>query len=223
MLISKKATSELRRRMNFSKETFCSGLYLSARWMAVTDASADSVNLIILPDRETAEYCSADLYNLTEGDCVFFLPESGKNVERSVYKSSLSVQRTSAIGKLLTPSKEKIFIVTYPEALEEKIPSARNIKEAVLNISQGDEISFGELKEKLFDAGFERVDFVSSPGQFAIRGSVIDIFSYSLEHPYRLSFFGNEIEKINSFDCNTQLSREKLKTAEKLGRRTFDQ
>ena len=214
MLISQNACTELRRRMNSKKETFCSGLYLSARWMVVSQLAQKGVHIILLPNREAAEYCSADLYNLTEGDCVFYLPESGKNVERSNYKSSLGVQRTSAIGKLINPDKGRTFIVTYPEALDEKVPSRSSIRSAMLSLSTGDEIPFDKLKEKLFDAGFERVDFVSSPGQFAIRGSVIDIFSYSLEHPYRLSFFGNEIEKINSFDCNTQLSIEEVKSAE---------
>ena len=200
--------------MNSEKETFCSGLYLSARWMALAEVADKAVHLVILPNREAAEYCSADLYNLTEGDCVFYLPESGKNVERSNYKSSLGVQRTSAIGKIVSPSEGRTFIVTYPEALEEKVPSASNIRSAAINLKKGDEISFKELKEKLFAAGFERVDFVSSPGHFAIRGSVIDIFSYSLEHPYRLSFFGNEIEKIHSFDCNTQLSIEEKEKAD---------
>ena len=83
------------------KEIFCSGLFLSARWVVVAEEAGENLNFIILPTRESAEYCAADLYNLTDGDCVFFLPESGKNVERSNYKSSLGVQRTAAIGKIL--------------------------------------------------------------------------------------------------------------------------
>ena len=181
--------------------------------MYLSEWAEKGIHIVILPTREAAEYCSADLYNLVEGDCVFFLPESGKKVERSNYKSSLGVQRTSAIGKLMEAGVQRLFIVTYPEALEEKIPGADSIREALLTIHTGDHLPFEQLKEKLFAEGFERVDFVSAPGQFAIRGSVIDIFSYSREHPYRLSFFGNEVDRINTFDCNTQLSVEKMDEA----------
>ena len=181
--------------------------------MYLSEWAEEGIHIVILPTREAAEYCSADLYNLVEGDCVFFLPESGKKVERSNYKSSLGVQRTSAIGKLMEAGVQRLFIVTYPEALEEKIPGADSIREALLTIHTGDHLPFEQLKEKLFAEGFERVDFVSAPGQFAIRGSVIDIFSYSREHPYRLSFFGNEVDRINTFDCNTQLSVEKMDEA----------
>ena len=182
--------------------------------MYLSEWAKEGVHIVILPSREAAEYCSADLYHLVEGDCVFFLPESGKSVERSNYKSSLGVQRTCAIGKLMEGAAQRLFIVTYPGALEEKIPAAAEIRDALLTIHTGDHLPFEQLKEKLFGEGFERVDFVSAPGQFAIRGSVIDIFSYSREHPYRISFFGNEVDRINTFDCNTQLSIEKMETAD---------
>ena len=169
----------------------------------------------MLPTRESAEYCAADLYNLVEGDCVFFLPESGKSVERSNYKSSLGVQRTAAIGRLLKyKADDKLFIVTYPEALEELIPAAEKLTGALFTIQEGEEIPYESIRTRLLEEGFERVDFVSAPGQFALRGAVIDIFSYSSDKPFRLSFFGNEVEKINTFDCNTQLSIEKLSRAD---------
>ena len=187
-------------------ETFCSGLFLSARWMVVSEAAHEGVNFIVLPTREAAEYCSADLYNLVEGDCVFFLPDSGKKVERSNYKSSLGVQRTAALARLMNPGGEKLFIVTYPEAIQERVPDRQGVKSALLTLTEGSEIKYDTLRKTLGSEGFELVDFVSAPGQYAVRGSVIDIFSYSIEHPYRLSFFGDEVEKISTFDCNTQLS-----------------
>ena len=170
--------------------------------------------MIILPDKDTAEYCSADLYNLMEGDCVFFLPSSGKGIERSNYKSSLCVQRTAAIGKISENQGELQVIVTYPEALEELIPDNKTIRNAIWSLHKGDEIEFDTLLVKLNELGFEKVDFVSAPGQFAIRGSLIDIFSFSLNNPYRLSFWGDEIEKISIFDSNTQLSVEEAETAD---------
>ena len=220
MLISTQAASLLREKLQQSQEVFCNGLFLSARWALVSQVAQENVHLLVLPTREAAEYCAADLYNMVEGDCVFFLPESGKSVERSNYNSSLGVQRTAAVGKLMEKSfdplrmTELLFIVTYPEALEELIPKAGTLKEALLTLRTGQEISYDTLRKTLIERNFEKVDFVSAPGQFAIRGAVIDIFSFSLERPYRLSFFGNEIDKISTFDCNTQLSVDTVEQAD---------
>ena len=186
---------------------YCRGLFLSAKWFVLSQTASNGLHLVVLPDKETAEYCTSDLYNLIEGDKVFFLPESGKNVERSNYKSSLAVQRTAAIGAVMSWKKDELkLVVSYPEALEERVPSARSIKDSVLKIKAGQEISHDSIVEILSRNGFEKVDFVSAPGQYAIRGSIVDIFSYSWNYPYRISFWGNEVEKINIFDCNTQLS-----------------
>ena len=214
MLITTKSVNKLAENIVSSNETFCSGLFLSARWFVVSQLDYDGMQLIVLPDKESAEYCAADLYNLIEGDKVFFLPASGKNLEKSNYKSSLGVQRTSAIGKLLEYKDEQLIIVTYPSALEEGIPDADKIRKSLLELNAGDEISHEEIVSSLFVSGFERVDFVSEPGQFAIRGAIVDIFSYSYNNPFRISFFGDEIDTINIFDCNTQLSKEKVHKAE---------
>ena len=214
MIISSSKSALLQNKLQSSKEVFCSGLFLSARWAVLSQVADEGVHFVLLPTRESAEYCAADLYNLKEGDCVFFLPESGKSVEHSNYKSSLGVQRTAAIGQLLNPSASPLFIVTYPEAVEEKIPSAQKLKEALFSLQTGEEVSYQNLQTRLMEESFEKVDFVSAPGQFAVRGAVMDIFSYSLERPYRVSFFGNEIDKIHTFDCNTQLSIDKVDRAD---------
>ncbi|MBO4476295.1 MAG: transcription-repair coupling factor [Bacteroidales bacterium] len=214
MLINSKSSSILRDRISSSKDVFCRGLFLSARWFITEEVATPCINFIILPGREAAEYCAADLYSLTEGDCVFFLPSSGKNVERSNYKSSLGVQRTSAIEKILGFNGERLFIVTYPEALEEAVPGRKTISDSIISIKPGDELSHEKLSARLIGEGFEKADFVSAPGQFAIRGSIVDIFSYSRNYPFRISFWGDEIEKINLFDCNTQLSREQVDHAD---------
>ena len=212
MLISSFSINKLAE--NTCREVFCTGLFLSARWFVVSQYDYDGIQLIVLPDKDSAEYCAADLYNLIEGDRVFFLPDSGKSLEKSNYKSTLGVQRTSAIGKILDHKDGVLVVVTYASALEEKIPDASSIRNSVLKLSQGDEISHEDIVDSLFSAGFERVDFVSEPGQFAIRGAIVDIFSYSYNDPFRVSFFGDEIDSINVFDCNTQLSKEKVDTAE---------
>ena len=214
MLISTKSVNRLAEKMESSSEMFCSGLFLSARWFVVSQLDHDGIQMIVLPDKESAEYCAADRYNLIEGDKVFFLPDSGKNLEKSNYKSTLGVQRTSAIGKILEYKEGQLVIVTYPSALEEGIPEAVKIKESLLKLSVGDEISHEDIVNSLFESGFTRVDFVGEPGQFAIRGAIVDIFSYSYNDPFRISFFGDEIDSINIFDCNTQLSKEKMDSAE---------
>ena len=214
MLISTESVKTLSEKVRLSHETFCSGLFLSARWFAVSQLEHEGFQMIVLPDKDSAEYCAADLYNLIEGDKVFFLPDSGKTLERSNYKSTLSVQRTSAIGKILEYKKGRLIIVTYPSALEEGIPDSRKISESVLHLSTGDEISHEGIIEAMFASGFQRVDFVAEPGQFAIRGAIVDIFSYSYNDPFRISFFGDEIDSITIFDCNTQLSKEKVESVE---------
>ena len=211
MLISSDSVKKLAEYVENRDEVFCSGLFLSARWMVVSQLDVLGIQLIVLPDRDSAEYCAADLYHLIEGDRVCFLPDSGKNLERSNYKSSLGVQRTSAIGKILEYREgEQMIVVTYPSALEEIIPEKGKISGSLLKLVVGEERSYEEIKEILFSSGFERVDFVSEPGQFAVRGALIDIFSYSFNNPFRISFFGDEIESINIFDANTQLSKEKV-------------
>ncbi len=210
MLISTDSVKKLTENIFSSTEIFCSGLFLSARWFVVSQLDNDGIQLIVLPDRESAEYCAADLYNLVEGDRVFFLPDSGKSLERSNYKSSLNVQRTSALGKILEYKEGQLIVVTYPSALEEEIPDSAKIRESLMKFRTGDEISHETIIESLFNSGFERVDFVSEPGQFAIRGAIVDIFSYSYNDPFRVSFFGDEIESISIFDCNSQLSKTKI-------------
>ena len=214
MLISTKSVNLLSDNIRVSSETFCSGLFLSARWFVVSQLDYDGFQMIVLPDKDSAEYCAADLYNLVEGDRIFFLPDSGKTLERSNYKSTLGVQRTSAIGKILEYEEGKLIVVTYPSALEEGIPDGKVINESVLHLTVGDEISHERIVETMFENGFEKVDFVAEPGQFAIRGAIVDIFSYSYNDPFRISFFGDEIDSISVFDCNTQLSKEKIHKAQ---------
>lgn len=207
MLISTKSCTELQKRLDKGRgDIFCRGLFLSARWIVLSGVVRKGVHFIILPNMEAAEYCTSDLYNFVDGDRVFFLPESGRNVERSNYKSSLAVQRTSAISSIISGGDDLKFIVSYPEAIAEKVPSVKEISDSIMSIRKGDEISHEKIVAALSAGGFERVDFVSAPGQYAIRGSLVDIFSYSNNYPYRISFWGDEVEKINSFDCNTQLS-----------------
>ena len=217
MLISEHSTAALQEALaSGQKDIYCQGLFLSARWFVLSAARGAGMSLVVLPDKESAEYCAADLYNLTEGDKVFYLPDSGKNAVRSNYKSSLGVQRTSAIGKIRSFEPGTV-IVSYPEALEERLPSSSDALSPLLSLKAGDEISHDDISSILSEAGFENVDFVSEPGQYTLRGGVVDIFSYSFNYPFRLSLFGNEIEKIYTFDTNTQLSKESVEKVDIYG------
>ena len=207
----------LKTRIEKEKTLYCSGLFLSARWFVLSTEAPEGVNLVILPDKESAQYCTSDLYQLVDGDRVFLLPSSGKGIERSNYKSSISVQRTAALSAILRNKGEQVFIVASPDSLEEKVPAPKKLEGAVLTLSKGQEISFDAIIAKLGEKGFDRVDFVSAPGQYSIRGSLIDIFSFSNNEPYRISFWGNEIEAISIFDCNTQISKETLPSVEITG------
>ncbi len=214
MLISGDSVNKLAEKIDSSSEVFCSGLFFSARWFVVSQLDHEGLQFIILPNREAAEYCAADLYNLVEGDRVFFMPDSGKKLERSNYKASLSVQRTAALGKILEYKEGRLIVVTYPSAIEEPIPDTSDIRKSLMKFRVGDEKSHESIIESLFASGFEKVDFVSEPGQFAIRGAIVDIFSYSYNNPFRISFFGDEIESISIFDSNTQSSKEKVDEVE---------
>lgn len=209
MDICTKSSALLGKLISERKDVYCQGLFLSARWFVLSQAAGRGLHVIVLPDRDSAEYCASDLYSLTDGDSVFYLPDSGKNMERSNFKSSLGVQRTSAVSRIMDyDGSGALFVVTYPEALEEAVPVKEQIEGSVLRIKVGDELSHEHIKEVLFGKNFEKTDFVSAPGQYAIRGSIVDIFSYSYNYPFRISFFGNEVEKISVFDGNTQLSVE---------------
>ena len=159
MLINSKSSEKLAKAIAAGNDVYCGGLFLSARWFVISQVAKKGLHLIVMPTQEAAEYCSADLYNLVEGDCIFFLPSSGKGIERSNYKSSLCVQRTAALGKIADNKGELSFIVTWPDAMEEKIPDNKTIKSSIWTLKKGDEIPFDEILTRLYDNGFEKVDF----------------------------------------------------------------
>jgi transcription-repair coupling factor (superfamily II helicase) len=107
--------------------------------------------------------------------------------------------------------KKPAIIVTYPEALFEKVVTRRELDKNTLKVSVGDKISIDFINEVLFEYEFKRVDFITEPGEFSVRGGIVDVFSFSNDNPYRIEFFGNEVESIRSFDVATQLSLEKQK------------
>jgi transcription-repair coupling factor (superfamily II helicase) len=163
--------------------------------------------LVVLPEREEAAYFYDDLVTLGLEENALFFPSSCKrSVQFGQPDQESQVLRTEALNKIRGNSRPFI-VITYAEGLVEKVISPENLAINTLSISKGEKISIEFINEFLFEYGFERVDFVTDPGQFSIRGSIVDVFSYANEDPYRLDFFGNEVDSIRSFDIDNQVSK----------------
>ena len=147
-----------------------------------------------------------DLIDLCDEESVLFFPSSYKrSVQYDNIENTNIVQRTEILSTALFSSKKSI-IISYPEAIIEKIVSTEGLRENTLTIQKGESLSVDFLIEVLNEYKFERTDFVYEPGQFSVRGSIIDIFSYTYDKPFRIDFFGDEVETIRSFNVENQLS-----------------
>ncbi len=169
-----------------------------------------SNKLIIIDDHESAAYFYNDLSTIIDAEKLLFLPSSFKrNVKEDQKDMSAILMRTDVLTKIAN-SHKNFTIVTYPEAVIEKVVSKKTLEINTLLLKTGLEISLEFIVETLYLYHFERVDFVFEPGQFAVRGGIVDIFSFSSEYPIRIDFFGNEIESIKTFDIENQLSIKKV-------------
>ncbi|MEP7081168.1 MAG: transcription-repair coupling factor, partial [Ginsengibacter sp.] len=167
-------------------------------------------HLLILRDAEEAAYFHNTIENITGALDIFYFPSSFKASKNYRQLNSSHVMlRTEALTKISAGGNKKV-VVTYPEALCEKVVLSKSLSQNIINLVKGQETNIDGLMEKLVGHGFERNDFVYEPGQFAMRGGILDIYSYGNEKPYRIEFFGNEIESIRIFDPETQLSERKL-------------
>ena len=173
--------------------------------------SSKTNHLVILRDAEEAAYFHNTIENLTAALDVFYFPSSFKTKKNFHQLNSSHVMlRTEALTKLSRGGNKKV-LVTYGEALFEKVVLSKSLSENIISFKQGEEIKIDELLSRFVDYGFKRTDFVYEPGQFAVRGGILDIYSYGNEKPYRIELFGNEIDSIRLFDPETQLSERKLK------------
>lgn len=168
--------------------------------------------IVLLNDREEAAYFYDDLVNLGFAANTLFFPSSYKrSVQFGHIEQENIVQRTEVLNKL-SLNENPYIVISYPEALTETVISHDALDTNTLRVKTGDKLSTDFINEFLFEYGFERVDFVHEPGQFSIRGSIVDVFSFSHEDPFRLDFFGDEIESIRSFDIDSQISKDKFET-----------
>lgn len=202
---------------NKNNEIKIEGLCGSSISFVIDNCVDKGIHLIILNNKEEAQFLTSDLYNLLNEDDILFFPSSlaKQSSFSSINECSQKVQRSTVlnrINKYLSKecSLNKLLIVTYPAAILEKIISNDNLNKNIFKISKGDKLSHDFIKEVLIQYNFEKVDFVSEPGQYALRGGIIDVFSFSDNNPYRIDFFGNQVEKILKFDINTQRSKESL-------------
>ncbi len=193
---------------------------------AVKRAPQGALHVVIADDKKRAYYLSSDLDNFFREENLFFFPATS---EKSEYKKNTALlQRTAALSALThwekSPEVPKdgsyvisrelwtkdpapsTIVVTYTEAVEEKVLRPKAIRAAILTLKKGESLSHGTISEILFEEGFRKVDFVTMPGEFALRGSIVDIYSFADEQPLRIDFFGDEIESIRHFNPDNQLS-----------------
>lgn len=169
-------------------------------------------HVFICNDAEGAAYFHNTLENLTEALNLFYFPSSFKNRKNyRLLNSSHVMLRTEAMTKFSSQTGNRVgALVTYPEAVFEKVVVSKAIAQNIIHLKTGDEIEPVSLYAKLVDYGFERTDFVYEPGQFAVRGGILDIYSFGNEKPYRVELFGNDIDSIRIIDPETQLSERRL-------------
>lgn len=167
--------------------------------------------LIILNDKEEAAYYLNDLEQLIGEKNVLFYPGSYRRPYQIEETDNANVLLRAEVLNRINSQKKPAVIVTYPDALFERVVTRRELEKNTLKINIGDELSLDFINEVLFEYKFKRVDFVSEPGEFSVRGGIVDVFSFSHDEPYRIEFFGDEVDSIRTFDVETQLSNEKVK------------
>ena len=167
--------------------------------------------VFVLGDAEEAGYFYHDLVQINGDEHVLFFPSSYRRAIKYGQKDAGNeILRTEVLSRL--QKGDALCVVTYPDALAEKVVSGKELSTHTLKLEVGQHISVEVIMDKLSELGFVREDYVYEPGQFALRGSIVDVFSYSSEYPYRIDFFGNEIDSIRTFEVDTQLSREQKKS-----------
>lgn len=194
------------------RSIFCPGLIGSAApfYFSTLVEETKVPLLFILNDNEEAGYFYHDLCQILGDEKVFFFPSSYRRAIKYGQKDAANeILRTEVLSRL-DKDEEPICVVTYPDAIAEKVVSQSEIAEKKLRICKGQRVELTAVTNRLQELGFQYTDYVYEPGQYAIRGSLIDVFSFSSEFPYRIDFFGDEIESIRSFEVETQLSKERF-------------
>lgn len=194
-----------------ARHIYCGGLCASAAslFSSVLVEKSACPFVFILGDLEEAGYFYHDLTQIVGTERVLFFPSSFRRAVKYGQKDAANeILRTEVLSRL-QKGEQGLCIVTYPDALAEKVVSRQELKDNTLKLSVGERVDTNFVTDVLHSYGFEYVDYVYEPGQYAVRGSIIDVFSFSSEYPYRIDFFGDDVESIRTFEVDTQLSKEK--------------
>lgn len=194
-----------------ARHIYCGGLCASAAslFSSVLVEKSACPFVFILGDLEEAGYFYHDLTQIVGTERILFFPSSFRRAVKYGQKDAANeILRTEVLSRL-QKGEQGLCIVTYPDALAEKVVSRQELKDNTLKLSVGERVDTNFVTDVLHSYGFEYVDYVYEPGQYAVRGSIIDVFSFSSEYPYRIDFFGDDVESIRTFEVDTQLSKEK--------------
>lgn len=174
------------------------------------NAIQGQIFLCVLENEERAGYFYHDVCQIAGEEGVAFFPSGYKrSIKYGQIDSANQILRTDTLARV--SESQTLMIVTYPEALCEKVTDKSEVKESILTLHQGENVDQKFVAEVLISQGFTRADYVYEPGQYAVRGSIVDVYSYSSELPFRIDFFGDEIDSLRTFEVDTQLSRESMK------------
>ena len=173
--------------------------------------NSDQPFLVIFKDKEEAAYYLNDLEQMLGDKNVLFYPGSYRRPYQIEQTDNANILMRAEVLNRINSRKKPALIVSYPDALFEKVVTKKELERSTLKINLNDKLSIDFLNETLFEYKFKRVDFVTEPGEFSVRGGIVDVFSFSNNEPYRFEFFGDEVDGIRSFDVETQLSTERLK------------
>ncbi|WP_267740629.1 transcription-repair coupling factor [Myroides injenensis] len=173
--------------------------------------STDIPFLLIFNDKEEAAYYLNDLETLVNKEDVLFYPSSYRRPYQIEETDNANILLRAEVLNRISSRKKPAIIVTYAEAIFEKVVTKKVLEKNTLKVNVGDRLNIEFINETLFEYNFKRVDFVAEPGEFAVRGGIVDVFSFSNDEPYRIEFFGDEIDSIRTFDVETQLSVDKKK------------
>ena len=171
--------------------------------------SASAVYLIVLDDEEEAGYFYHDLTQFLGEQRVFFFPSSYKRAIRFCQRDPANEVLRTEVLTAVSGMSAPLMIVTHPEALAEKVVTRSVLSGQTLQVHRGESLGISFVQETLSAFGFHRVDYVYEPGQFAVRGSIVDVYSFSSDLPYRIDFFGDEVDSIRTFEIESQLSRDR--------------
>jgi transcription-repair coupling factor (superfamily II helicase) len=195
---------------NGNSTVYLSGLQGSSKSLVAATImnNSNQTHLFIFQDKEDAAYFHNDISDILESEATFFPTSYKRSIIYGEEDSANLLLRSEALTQLA--DNKKLIITTYPEAIVEKVVHKNNLIQSTLHLRVGEKVNIDFIEEVLQEYHFQYVDFVYEPGQYSIRGSIIDIFSFASDHPFRIDFFGDEVESIRSFDIENQLSKEKF-------------